>query len=68
MIDMSKIVEHARALEEMGCSVVFFTPEELRGANPHHVASRLIELGWEVIDDIAGPENEIEEDWNWGIK
>jgi len=25
-------------------------------------------LGWEVIDDIAGPENEIEEDWNWGIK
>jgi hypothetical protein len=68
MIDMSKIVEHARALEEMGCSVVVFTPEELRGANPHHVASRLIELGWEVIDDIAGPENEIEEDWNWGIK
>ena len=68
MEDMSKIVEHARALEAMGCCVVIFTQEELRGANPHHVASRLIELGWEVIDDIAGPENEIEEDWNWGIK
>jgi hypothetical protein len=74
MEDMSKIVEHARALEAMGCCVVVFTQEELRGANPHHVASRLIELGWEVIDDIAedieterlvGPS---EEDWNWSIK
>ena len=74
MTDMARIVEHARALEEMGCSVVIFTQEELRGANPHHVASRLIELGWEVIDDIAedieterlaGPS---EEEWNWSIK
>ena len=71
MEDMSKIVEHARALEAMGCCVVVFTPEELRGANPHHVEQRLIELGWEVIDDIAGPEDEsnpTEEEWNWGIK
>jgi len=74
MEDMSKIVEHARALEEMGCSVVIFTQEELRGANPHHVASRLIELGWEVIEDIAYDiETEqlakpSDEDWNWAIK
>jgi hypothetical protein len=55
----------------MGCCVVIFTQEELRGANPHHVASRLIELGWEVIDDIAGPDDEsnpTEEEWNWSIK
>ena len=68
MEDMSKIVEHSRALEEMGCSVVIFTQEELRGANPDHVASRLIELGWEVINDLADTEDEIEEEWNWSIK
>jgi hypothetical protein len=71
MEDFSKIAEHLRALEDMGCSVVIFTQEELRGANPHHVASRLIELGWEVIDDIAGPDDEsnpTEEEWNWSIK
>ena len=74
MEDFSKIAEHLRALEDMGCSVVIFTQEELRGANPDHVASRLIELGWEVINDLAedieterlvGPS---EEDWNWSIK
>lgn len=74
MEDFSKIAEHLRALEDMGCSVVIFTQEELRGANPHHVASRLIELGWEVIDDIAEDiETErlvkpSEEDQNWAIK
>ena len=68
MEDMSKIVEHSRALEEMGCSVVIFTQEELRGANPDHVASRLIELGWEVINDLVDTEDKIEEEWNWSIK
>jgi len=37
MSDMSKIVELSRQLEAMGCTVVVFTPEELRGANPYHV-------------------------------
>ena len=74
MEDFSKIAEHLRALEDMGCSVVIFTQEELRGANPDHVASRLIELGWEVINDLAEDiETErlvkpSEEDWNWSIK
>ena len=74
MEDFSKIAEHLRALEDMGCSVVIFTQEELRGANPDHVASRLIELGWEVINDIAEDiETErlvkpSEEEWNWSIK
>ena len=68
MEDFSKIAEHLRALEDMGCYVVIFTQEELRGANPDHVASRLIELGWEVINDLADTEDEIEEEWNWSIK
>lgn len=50
---MSKIVHHSRILENMGCTVVVFTPEELRGANPYHVQDRLIELGWDVIGDLA---------------
>jgi hypothetical protein len=71
---MSKIVYHSRILENMGCTVVVFTPEELRGANPYHVQDRLIELGWEVIGDIAEDiETErlvkpSDEDWNWAIK
>jgi hypothetical protein len=52
-IQMSKVVEHSRALEAMGCAVVVFTPEELRGAKPSKVEERLVELGWEVIDDLA---------------
>jgi hypothetical protein len=53
MVDMSKIVEHSRAIEAMGCCVVVFTPEELRGANPNKVEERLVELGWDVIDSLA---------------
>ena len=74
MEDFSKIAEHLRALEDMGCSVVIFTPEELRGANPDHVQERLIEYGWEVIGDIAediDTERLVkpsEEEWNWSIK
>ncbi len=69
--DMSKIVELSRQLEAMGCAVVVFTEEELRGANPNHVQDRLIELGWEVIDDIATESDQdgpTDEDWNWAIK
>ena len=74
MSDMARIVELGRELEAMGCAVVVFTPEELRGANPYHVQDRLIELGWEVIGDIAEDiETErlvkpSDEDWNWAIK
>ena len=52
--DLSKVVQLCRELEAMGCAVVVFTEEELRGANPHHVQDRLIELGWDVIDDLEG--------------
>jgi len=53
MSDLAKIVELSRQLEELGCAVVVFTEEELRGARPDLVQDRLTELGWEVIDVLA---------------
>jgi hypothetical protein len=70
----SKVFELCVKMQRLGYAVVIFTPEELRGANPDHVQDRLVELGWDVINDIAedieterlvGPS---EEDWNWSIK
>jgi len=74
MSDMSKIVELSRQLEELGCAVVIFTEEELRGVRADYVQDRLIELGWDVIDTLAHDiETErlappTDEDWNWAIK
>lgn len=62
MSDMAKIVELSRQLEELGCAVVVFTEEELRGVRPTYVESRLIELGWEVIQDLARDSKEEEEE------
>ena len=45
MASISRIVELGRELEAMGCAVVIFTEEELRGARPDLVQDRLIELG-----------------------
>ena len=53
MSDIAKIVELSRQLEAMGCAVVIFTEEELRGARPDLVQDRLVELGWDVIDVLA---------------
>ena len=53
MSDLSRIVELGRELEAMGCAVVIFTKEELRGVRPKYVENRLIELGFEVIDTLA---------------
>lgn len=71
MSDLSKIVELSRQLEAMGCAVVVFTEEELRGARSDLVQDRLIELGWDVIDVLANEPDQdtpTEEDWNWAIK
>ena len=67
MSEMAKIVELSRQLEAMGCAVVVFTEEELRGARPDLVQDRLIELGWEVINDLAprSDDENYEEDWSW---
>lgn len=58
--DIKKISELARQLGNMGCAVVVFTPEELRGADTSHVEDRLIELGWDVIDAFANSTDEDE--------
>jgi hypothetical protein len=54
--EMLKIVHHQKVLQSMGCAVVVFTPEELRGANPDHVEDRLIETAWNVIEVLATEE------------
>lgn len=69
--NLSRIVELGRELESMGCAVVIFTEEELRGARADLVQDRLVELGWDVIDVLAekpDQDSPTEEDWNWAIK
>jgi hypothetical protein len=53
--DIKDVAKLARQLSDMGCAVVVFTPEELRGASPKRVEDRLIERGWDVIDLLADP-------------
>ena len=65
------IVEHVRALRDLGCAVVCFVPEELRGADPDHIEDRLVEVGWDVIDALAteeDPNAPTDEDWYRAIK
>lgn len=54
--DMTELLKHTRALRDMGCAVVVFTPEELRGAAAEDVESRMIEMGSEAIDYLADDE------------
>lgn len=39
-------------LRNEGCSIVLFNPNELETAPPTKVEDRLVELGWEVIQDL----------------
>jgi len=48
--------ETVARLRELGYAVVVFSPNELKGASPDDVGSRLIELGWEVIDCLSDEE------------
>ena len=41
-----------RQLRDEGYAIVVFTPDELGDACPDDVESRLIELGWDVIDTL----------------
>lgn len=45
-------IEVLRELREEGYAVVLFNPEELDTAEPERVEDRLIELGWDVINDM----------------
>lgn len=51
-----QVFELCREMRSAGYAVVCFTPGELRGANPHRVEDRLVELGWDVIDVLADEE------------
>ena len=35
-----------------GYAIVLITPEELNGASPEKVENRLIELSWDIINDL----------------
>ena len=49
----NKVFELCTKMRHLGYAVICFTPGELRGADPDHVEDRLVELGWDVIDDLA---------------
>jgi len=44
-----------------GYTVVVFSPEELKGANPDIVEERLIQLGWSVISELSNKHNQIDQ-------
>lgn len=47
--------ESVNSLREQGYAVIVFNPTELEGADPEHVSERLIELGWEIIQQLGEP-------------
>ena len=49
-------VEVIRKMRMRGFAVVIFTPKELMGAPEDDVESRLVELGWDVIDALRTEE------------
>jgi len=52
-MDENEVFELCNKMRFAGYCVVCFTPNELQGANPDHVEERLIELGWDVINDLS---------------
>lgn len=50
--DMDGALNAISLLRDQGYAVVVFTSEELDGANPRKVSERLVELGWDVIDNL----------------
>lgn len=60
--NMQEVIKHVRALEEMGCAVVVFTPEELLDVDPGKLQDRLIELGNEIIDDMSWMDRDVDDE------
>lgn len=48
-----EVFELCNKMRFAGYAVVCFTPDELQNANPDHVEDRLVELGWDVINDLS---------------
>ena len=38
-------------LHSLGCAVVVFMPEELNGADYDRVEEKMVETGWDVVDN-----------------
>jgi hypothetical protein len=56
---MNNAIQNAlNTLRDAGYCVVAFTPQELNGADPEYVESRLTEYGWDTIDFLNGEYNE----------
>lgn len=64
--DMAELLKHTRALRDMGCAVVVFTPEELRGAAADDVEECMIQKGSEAIDYFAD-DDEVDEYHRWDV-
>jgi hypothetical protein len=45
-----KVIQKFRA---NGYALAIFSPDELRGADVSDFENRMVELGWEVVDDLA---------------
>lgn len=54
-------VKFLQELRIRGYAVVVFTPEELAGASQDTVEERMIERGWDAIEDLKDPEYEPED-------
>ena len=46
--------ETIRQLRSEGYAVIVWTPEELGDVAKKHVEDRSIELGWQIIEDLKG--------------
>ena len=53
-----KDLEVLRDLKDRGFGVVIISPEELKNANPDKVEDRLVELSWDIINDLSYDEGE----------
>ena len=49
-------------LRHAGYGVIIWTPEEIGDANPRKVEDRLIEMGWQVIEDLGGPGPDLDDE------
>ena len=56
-----KEVKFLKELSVRGYAVVVFTPDELEGASQEQVEERMIERGWDAIEDLKDPDYEPEE-------
>ena len=55
---MASDLKWLRNMRERGFCVVVFTPEELEGVDPDYVEDKLLEFGWDVINNATEEEDE----------